>query len=98
MVKWKVQRGWRASQARTLGCLWVGVVGDDGVDGLSPWHLRLDDAEEAYELLVAASDYELRARKESETSWGVEADEFWQILHLSKRSTLANPALTRSRG
>ena len=22
-VKWKVQRGWRASQARTLGCLWV---------------------------------------------------------------------------
>ena len=22
-VKWKVQRGWRASQARTLGCLWA---------------------------------------------------------------------------
>jgi hypothetical protein len=22
-VKWKVQRGWRASQARTLGCLWL---------------------------------------------------------------------------
>ena len=22
-VKWKIQRGWRASQARTLGCLWV---------------------------------------------------------------------------
>src|SRR6516165_9509349 len=22
-VKWKVQRGWRASQANTLGCLWV---------------------------------------------------------------------------
>ena len=22
-VKWKVQRGWRASQARTFGCLWV---------------------------------------------------------------------------
>jgi len=22
-VKWKVQRGWGASQARTLGCLWV---------------------------------------------------------------------------
>ena len=22
-VKWKVQRGWRASHARTLGCLWV---------------------------------------------------------------------------
>src|SRR5262249_16279377 len=22
-VKWKVKRGWRASQAVTLGCLWV---------------------------------------------------------------------------
>ena len=22
-VKWKVKRGWRASQARTLGCLWA---------------------------------------------------------------------------
>ena len=22
-VKWKVQRGWRASQRRTLGCLWA---------------------------------------------------------------------------
>ena len=22
-MKWKVQRGWRASQTRTLGCLWV---------------------------------------------------------------------------
>jgi hypothetical protein len=22
-VKWKVQRGWRPSQARTLGCLWT---------------------------------------------------------------------------
>ena len=22
-VKWKVQRGWRDSQADTLGCLWV---------------------------------------------------------------------------
>jgi hypothetical protein len=22
-VKWKVQRGWRSSQASTLGCLWV---------------------------------------------------------------------------
>jgi hypothetical protein len=22
-VKWKVQRGWQASHARTLGCLWV---------------------------------------------------------------------------
>ena len=22
-VKWKVQRGWRSSQAMTLGCLWV---------------------------------------------------------------------------
>ena len=22
-VKWKVQRGWRSSQARTLGCLWA---------------------------------------------------------------------------
>src|SRR6266404_3831552 len=22
-VKWKVQRGWRVSQASTLGCLWV---------------------------------------------------------------------------
>src|SRR5215471_13973252 len=22
-VKWNVQRGWRASQARTLGCLWA---------------------------------------------------------------------------
>ena len=22
-VKWKVTRGWRASQPRTLGCLWV---------------------------------------------------------------------------
>ena len=22
-AKWKVQRGWRASQASTLGCLWV---------------------------------------------------------------------------
>src|SRR5262249_26766604 len=22
-VKWKVQRGWRTSQASTLGCLWV---------------------------------------------------------------------------
>lgn len=22
-VKWKVKRSWRASQARTLGCLWA---------------------------------------------------------------------------
>jgi hypothetical protein len=22
-VKWKIQRGWQASQTRTLGCLWV---------------------------------------------------------------------------
>ena len=22
-VKWNVQRGWRSSQARTLGCLWL---------------------------------------------------------------------------
>ena len=22
-VKWKTQRGWRDSQAETLGCLWV---------------------------------------------------------------------------
>ena len=22
-VKWNVQRGWRASHSRTLGCLWV---------------------------------------------------------------------------
>ena len=22
-VKWKVQRGWRQSQARTFGCLWT---------------------------------------------------------------------------
>ena len=22
-VKWKIQRGWRASQASTLGCLWA---------------------------------------------------------------------------
>jgi len=22
-VKWKIHRGWRDSQAKTLGCLWV---------------------------------------------------------------------------
>ena len=39
-VKWKVQRGWRASQLRDLGVLVGGVVVDDGVDQLAGWARR----------------------------------------------------------
>ena len=38
-VKWKVQRGWRASQARTLRMLVGGVVVEDDVDHLAGRHL-----------------------------------------------------------
>ena len=37
------------------GCLWVGVVVDDGVDRLSGRDLRLDGVEEADELLMAVA-------------------------------------------
>ena len=61
-VKWKVQRGWRASQCTDLGMLVGGVVVDDGVDQLAGRDLRLDGVEEADELLMpmalhAAADH-----------------------------------------
>src|SRR5918995_6919585 len=37
-VKWKTKRGWRCSQARTFGCLWVAVVVEDHVDQLAGGH------------------------------------------------------------
>ena len=51
-VKWKVQRGWRASQAQHLGVLVGGVVVEDDVDHLAGRHRALDRVEEADELLV----------------------------------------------
>src|SRR5215204_4029921 len=44
-VKWKVQRGCRASHLRTFGCLWVAWLIDDGVNRLLERHLRLDGIE-----------------------------------------------------
>ena len=52
-MKWKVQRGWRASHCRTAGCLWSGVIVEDGVDSLSGWNLALDGILEADEFLMA---------------------------------------------
>jgi hypothetical protein len=51
-VKWKVQRGWRASQGLHLGMLVCGVVVDDGLDHLPGGHLSLNRVEEADELGV----------------------------------------------
>ena len=51
-MKWKVQRGWRASQARTFGCLVGGVVVEDDVDGLACRNVPFDLVEEADELLM----------------------------------------------
>ena len=61
-VKWKTHRGWRASQARTLGCFVGGVVVDDGVDDLAGRDCGLDLVQEADELLMpvalhAAADH-----------------------------------------
>ena len=57
-VKWKVQRGCRVSQARTLGCLWAVVV-EDGVDQLAGRHRAFTGIEEADELLVAVPRHAL---------------------------------------
>src|SRR6266576_2694920 len=51
-VKWKVQRGWRMSQAWTLGCLWGCVIVDNGVDQLASRDRAFDGVEEADELLM----------------------------------------------
>ena len=51
-TKWKVKRSWRPSQARTLACLWAGVVVEDHMDALAGRDIGLDGAEEADELLV----------------------------------------------
>ena len=51
-VKWKVTRGWRASQPRTLGCLCVAIVVEDDMDRLVGRHLALDGIEKADEFLV----------------------------------------------
>src|SRR5258708_15192591 len=52
-VKWKVTRGWRASQAIHLGMFVGGIVVEDDVDGLLGWNRFLDGGEEADELLMA---------------------------------------------
>ncbi len=52
-VKWKVQRGWRSSQARNLILLVRRVVVEDDVDILVRRGLALDAVEEADELLMA---------------------------------------------
>ena len=51
-VKWKVQRGWRFSQVRTLGCLWGGIIVHDGVDLPAGRHAGIDSVEKADELLM----------------------------------------------
>jgi hypothetical protein len=50
-VKWRVTRGWGASQAITL--FMGGIVVEDDVDGLLRWNRFLDGVEEADELLMA---------------------------------------------
>jgi hypothetical protein len=50
-VKWKVQRGWRASHFRTSGCFVDGIVVEDRMDGLAGGDLALDGVEETDELL-----------------------------------------------
>ena len=51
----KVQRGWRANQASTLGCLLGGVVVEDDVDRLVGDNLALDSVEKADEFDVAVT-------------------------------------------
>src|SRR5499433_2146154 len=54
-VKWKVQRGWRASQASTLGCFVRGIVVKHRVDHLAGRDLALDGIEKADEFEVAVA-------------------------------------------
>ena len=51
-VKWKVQRGWRASHRRTFGVLVGGIVVHDRVDELAGRDVALQRVEEADELLM----------------------------------------------
>ena len=52
-VKWKVQRGWRASHSWTLSFFMRGVVVENDVDRFVFRHLALDPVEEADDLLMA---------------------------------------------
>jgi hypothetical protein len=61
-VKWKVHRGWRASQGPDLRVLVGGVVVEHGVDQIAGRDRGLDRVQEADELLVpvalhAAADH-----------------------------------------
>ena len=51
-VKWNVQRGCRASQARTAGCLCVCIVVGDGVDQFGRRDTGTDGVEEPNKLLM----------------------------------------------
>ncbi len=60
-MTWKVQRGWRTSEARTFGCLCVATLSrmawEDGVDRFAGWDGGLDGVEEANELTVPVALY-----------------------------------------
>src|SRR5271167_2693515 len=51
-VKWKVTRGWRASQPRTFWVLVGSIVVQDHMDRLVGRHFTLDGIEKADEFLV----------------------------------------------
>ena len=54
-VKWKVQRGWRASQSQHFGMFVGGIVVEHRVDQLAGRDLALDGIEEADEFDVAVA-------------------------------------------
>src|SRR6478609_9160183 len=54
-VKWNTQRGWRESQARTLGCLLDGIVVHDRVHQLAGRDCRLNGVEKADEFLMTVA-------------------------------------------
>jgi len=54
-VKWKVQRGWRSSRARTLPLLVRRIIVEDYMDGLVDGNLALDAVKETDELLMVVA-------------------------------------------